>query len=275
MLGMRSTAQYNGSRKDKAVVCLDAFRTSPPQRDCVIQHQRRLAACLPFRAFQQFAVPHAQNCSRKSLFCRTLPLTPFDLGLCADSARLTSCFQDFAKIGGRGVPPSRPRNSRTGTRGPFAIHARKRASMPAERLQKIIAAAGIASRRKAEELITAGLVSVNGQTVTELGTKADPEVDNIKINGQPLGGAQRHVYLLLNKPKRPRHHGHRPGRASNRDGPCAWCRSAHLSGGSARLPQRRSSVADERRRAGAEADPRVVACAQDLRGQDQRQACGF
>jgi 23S rRNA pseudouridine2605 synthase len=73
--------------------------------------------------------------------------------------------------------------------------------MPAERLQKIIAAAGIASRRKAEELITAGLVSVNGQTVTELGTKADPHVDRIKINGRPLGGAERHVYLLLNKPK--------------------------------------------------------------------------
>ena len=73
--------------------------------------------------------------------------------------------------------------------------------MPAERLQKIIAAAGIASRRKAEELISSGLVSVNGQTVTELGTKADPAVDNIKINGQPLGDAQRHVYLVLNKPK--------------------------------------------------------------------------
>src|SRR5580700_10422418 len=73
--------------------------------------------------------------------------------------------------------------------------------MPAERLQKIMAAAGIASRRKAEELITAGLVSVNGQTVKELGTKADPEVDNIKVNGQPLGGAEHHVYLLLNKPK--------------------------------------------------------------------------
>lgn len=73
--------------------------------------------------------------------------------------------------------------------------------MPAERLQKIIAAAGIASRRKAEELITAGLVSVNGQTVTELGTKADPAVDSIKINGQALAGPERHVYLLLNKPK--------------------------------------------------------------------------
>jgi 23S rRNA pseudouridine2605 synthase len=73
--------------------------------------------------------------------------------------------------------------------------------MPAERLQKIIAAAGIASRRKAEELITAGLVSVNGQTVTELGSKADPQVDHIKVNGRPLGAAQRHVYLLLHKPK--------------------------------------------------------------------------
>ena len=73
--------------------------------------------------------------------------------------------------------------------------------MPAERLQKIIAAAGIASRRKAEELITSGLVSVNGQTVTALGTKADLELDHIKVNGKPLLGPERHVYLLLHKPK--------------------------------------------------------------------------
>jgi len=73
--------------------------------------------------------------------------------------------------------------------------------MSAVRLQKIIAAAGIASRRKAEELITGGLVSVNGQTVTELGTKADPAVDSIKVNGRLLEGAERHVYLLLHKPK--------------------------------------------------------------------------
>jgi 23S rRNA pseudouridine2605 synthase len=73
--------------------------------------------------------------------------------------------------------------------------------MPTERLQKIIAAAGIASRRKAEQLIVSGLVSVNGQTVTELGTKADPEHDHIKVNGKPLRGPERHVYLLLNKPK--------------------------------------------------------------------------
>jgi 23S rRNA pseudouridine2605 synthase len=73
--------------------------------------------------------------------------------------------------------------------------------MPAERLQKIIAAAGIASRRKAEELITGGLVSVNGQTVTELGSKADPERDHIRVSGKLLHGPERHVYLLMNKPK--------------------------------------------------------------------------
>lgn len=73
--------------------------------------------------------------------------------------------------------------------------------MPSERLQKIIAAAGIASRRKAEEMITSGLVEVNGQIVTELGSKADLEHDHIRVNGKLLRGAERHVYLLMNKPK--------------------------------------------------------------------------
>jgi len=73
--------------------------------------------------------------------------------------------------------------------------------MPLERLQKIISAAGVASRRKAEELITSGHVQVNGKVVTELGSKADPEADHIRVNGKLLQGAQRHVYLLLNKPK--------------------------------------------------------------------------
>jgi 23S rRNA pseudouridine2605 synthase len=73
--------------------------------------------------------------------------------------------------------------------------------MAQERLQKIIAAAGIASRRKAEELITNGLVSINGELVTELGTKADPETDHIRVNGKLLKGPQRHVYYLMNKPK--------------------------------------------------------------------------
>ena len=70
-----------------------------------------------------------------------------------------------------------------------------------ERLQKIIAAAGVASRRKAEEMISGGLVQVNGQVVRELGSKADAETDHIRVNGKLLQGVQRHVYLLLNKPK--------------------------------------------------------------------------
>src|ERR1700726_3666394 len=73
--------------------------------------------------------------------------------------------------------------------------------MPTERLQKIIAAAGIASRRKAEERISAGHVKVNGTVVTALGTKADPDTDHIRVDGKLLQGAQNHVYLLLNKPK--------------------------------------------------------------------------
>lgn len=73
--------------------------------------------------------------------------------------------------------------------------------MPAERLQKIIAAAGVASRRKAEELITSGRVQVNGQTVTELGTKADPDQDHIRVDGKLLRGRERYSYIVLNKPK--------------------------------------------------------------------------
>src|ERR1700678_1842150 len=73
--------------------------------------------------------------------------------------------------------------------------------MPAERLQKIIAAAGIASRRKSEKLITSGRVVVNGQVVTELGTKADPERDHIRVDGKLLQGPERYTYVALNKPK--------------------------------------------------------------------------
>jgi len=73
-----------------------------------------------------------------------------------------------------------------------------------ERLQKLISSAGIASRRHAEGLITAGKVSVNGQVVTELGAKADPDHDHIKVNGRlinPLLQRAEHIYVLLNKPK--------------------------------------------------------------------------
>lgn len=73
--------------------------------------------------------------------------------------------------------------------------------MPVERLQKILAAAGIASRRKAEEIIAAGRVTLNGSIVTEQGTKADPQVDVITVDGKALKRAQPFVYFLLNKPK--------------------------------------------------------------------------
>ena len=70
-----------------------------------------------------------------------------------------------------------------------------------ERLQKILAHAGIASRRKAEEIITEGRVTVNGKVVTELGTRADPDSDAIKVDGKRIRLATRYVYVLLNKPK--------------------------------------------------------------------------
>jgi 23S rRNA pseudouridine2605 synthase len=73
--------------------------------------------------------------------------------------------------------------------------------MAAERLQKILAAAGIASRRKAEELIAGGHVSVNGTVVTEAGTKADSRMDEIRVDGQVIGRPERHVYFMLYKPK--------------------------------------------------------------------------
>jgi 23S rRNA pseudouridine2605 synthase len=73
--------------------------------------------------------------------------------------------------------------------------------MPLERLQKIIAAAGVASRRKAEELITTRRVSLNGEVVTELGTKADPERDQISIDGNLLPRREQFLYFALHKPK--------------------------------------------------------------------------
>jgi len=70
-----------------------------------------------------------------------------------------------------------------------------------ERLQKIISHAGIASRRHAEELILSGKVKVNGEVANQLGTKADPSVDKIEVNGK-LIKIQKLVYLIMNKPKR-------------------------------------------------------------------------
>jgi 23S rRNA pseudouridine2605 synthase len=73
--------------------------------------------------------------------------------------------------------------------------------MATERLQKIMAACGVASRRKAEEMIASGRVTLNGAVVTELGTKADAERDQISVDGKPLKGPERLLYFLLHKPK--------------------------------------------------------------------------
>jgi 23S rRNA pseudouridine2605 synthase len=69
-----------------------------------------------------------------------------------------------------------------------------------DRLQKIIARAGVTSRRKAEAMITAGRVAVNGETVRELGAKADPEHDRITLDGRPLFEEAKR-YILVNKPR--------------------------------------------------------------------------
>ena len=73
--------------------------------------------------------------------------------------------------------------------------------MPEERLQKILSQAGVTSRRKAEELIVEGRVSVNGKTITELGSKADLDHDHIKVDGHLLKKPKRHTYIAINKPK--------------------------------------------------------------------------
>ncbi|MBQ2698892.1 MAG: rRNA pseudouridine synthase [Firmicutes bacterium] len=69
-----------------------------------------------------------------------------------------------------------------------------------ERLQKVLAARGVASRRACEELITAGRISVNGVIVTELGCKVDPAKDELALDGSPIAAPPRLRYILLNKP---------------------------------------------------------------------------
>lgn len=70
-----------------------------------------------------------------------------------------------------------------------------------ERLQKILSQAGVASRRASEQLMLEGRVSVNGETVRELGTKADPSRDDIRVDGRRIKIAEERRYLLLNKPR--------------------------------------------------------------------------
>ena len=83
----------------------------------------------------------------------------------------------------------------------FMKQASDKAPPAGERLQKILAQAGIASRRAAEQIILDGRVQVNGQTVTELGTRADPARDHIRVDGKLLHGRETERYFLLNKPR--------------------------------------------------------------------------
>jgi len=69
------------------------------------------------------------------------------------------------------------------------------------RLQKVLAQAGIASRRASEQLIEEGRVEVNGEVVTEQGRRVDPEKDEIRVDGSRIPTARRHVYTVLNKPR--------------------------------------------------------------------------
>lgn len=73
--------------------------------------------------------------------------------------------------------------------------------MAEERLQKVLAHAGVASRRRAEEMIVEGRVKVNGEVVTQLGSKVNPRRDIIQVDGQTIGRPEQPVYLLLNKPR--------------------------------------------------------------------------
>jgi 23S rRNA pseudouridine2605 synthase len=86
-------------------------------------------------------------------------------------------------------------------REPEEFEAADDAGSGAERLQKILSRAGVTSRRKAEELILAGRVTVNGKVVTELGSKADFARDHIKVDGRLLHAPKHNVYIALNKPK--------------------------------------------------------------------------
>ena len=92
-----------------------------------------------------------------------------------------------------------------------------------ERLQKILSARGVASRRKAEELIRAGQVSVNGVPAS-LGDSADPETDDIRVAGQPLAAREKNVCILLNKP---RGSPPCPTKRGGRTWPALWRTAAH------------------------------------------------
>lgn len=100
--------------------------------------------------------------------------------------------------GGKGKSGSRPAPKGKGSRGAGNKNPRPAASEGLTRLNKYLAHAGVASRREADDLIKAGLVEVNGKTVTEMGYKVKPD-DSVKFNGTELK-PEKKAYILLNKP---------------------------------------------------------------------------
>jgi pseudouridine synthase len=99
--------------------------------------------------------------------------------------------------------PERSGGAKSGAAGPLRESERGwgPASTAGSRLQKILSAAGVASRRLSEELIVQGRVTVNGVAATELGTKADPARDDIRVDGRRIHIDRRRRYILLNKPR--------------------------------------------------------------------------
>ena len=115
------------------------------------------------------------------------------------------------------------------------------------RLQKVIAASGLASRRKAEEWIAQGRVTINGKIVRELGTRIDPERDHVKVDGRHLKDVEPYAYLLLNKPKGIVSTLNDPEGRPTIDHLSAWRDASHVSGRSIGFRYGRTHAADQSR----------------------------
>lgn len=116
----------------------------------------------------------------------------------ASGRRRAGSSRDEDRPSSKRPPSKRPAAKRASNKStPFAVNEREQ--QEGVRLQKFMASAGVSSRRKAEELITSGLVAVNGQRVTELGVRVFPGRDRVTVRGEPIR-AEEKVYFVLNKP---------------------------------------------------------------------------
>jgi 23S rRNA pseudouridine2605 synthase len=120
-------------------------------------------------------------------------------GASGSSKRSTSKRPASKRPASNDAGPKRTSGKRPGKSKPQPFAVNEREQQEGVRLQKFMASAGVSSRRRAEELITSGLVSVNGQRVTELGTRVFPGRDRVTVRGEPIR-AEDKVYFVLNKP---------------------------------------------------------------------------